>query len=138
MSKKDQRNEAIYSYLKDCWDEAGEIRSYREIAQHFQISLSTVSDSLSILEAQGRITREAYKSRSIRLVTSEHSTEINEQAEAVYSYLLDEIEAGHIPSQSEIADELYISRGAVRQALTWLEASERIELGDGQRKIQLL
>lgn len=138
MNKKDQRNDAIYNYLKSCWEDAGEIPTYREIAKDCRMSLATVSEGLSILEMQERITRQPYKSRSIRLVEIEDKQEINEEAEEVYQYLVSHIEAGHIPSQSEIADDLYISRGAVRQALALLEADKRIELGKGQRKIYLI
>src|SRR5690606_31438629 len=56
MSKKRERNQAIYEYLKQCWDEAGDVPTHREIAQACNISLATVSDGLSMLEAQGRIT----------------------------------------------------------------------------------
>lgn len=141
MSKKRERNQAIYDYLKQCWDEAGNVPTHREIAQACHISLATVSDGLSMLEAQGRITRQAYKARSIRLVELDETTgetSNNEYAEEVYQYLVKQIGKGQIPSQQEIADALYLSRGVVRQALNCLETEQRIEVGQGRRKIRLL
>lgn len=138
MSKKSERNDTIYDYLKQCWQEASAVPSQREIAQACKMSLATVSDGLSILEAQGRITRQPYKARSIRLVDYQDSQQTNEQAEEVYSYLVSAIEGGRIPTQSEIAESLYLSRASVRQALDWLETEKRIVVGEGQRNIQLL
>lgn len=140
MNKKTERNKAIYEYLKQCWDEAGDVPTHREIAQACNISLATVSDGLSMLEAQGRITRQAYKARSIRLVENDKTDDAsrNDQAEEVYQYLVKRIESGQIPSHQDIAEALYLSRGVVRQALNWLETEKRIEVGDGQRKIHLL
>ena len=141
MSKKNERNQIIYDYLKQCWQEAGDVPTHREIAQACNISLATVSDGLSMLEAQGRITRQAYKARSIRLVDLDETaddTSSNEHADEVYEYLDKQIGKGQIPSQQEIADALYLSRGVVRQALSWLESEQRIEVGEGRRKIRLL
>lgn len=43
----------------------------------------------------------------------------NETAEAVYEYLLDTIGLGEAPTQREIGDACYLSRGEVRRALIW-------------------
>ena len=105
---------------------------------HFMSPLAKAG--LSMLEAQGRITRQAYKARSIRLVELDETaddTSSNEHAEEVYEYLVNQIGKGKIPSQQEIADALYLSRGVVRQALSWLESEQRIEVGEGRRKIRL-
>lgn len=91
---------------------------------------------LSQLEAQGHIIRQRYKSRGIRLVEDE--TQENDRAEDVYQFLLETVPTGDIPSQDEIAKACLLSRSAVRLALIWLEAQDRIERGEGQRDIRLV
>lgn len=130
--------EAIYTYIK-ARRMAGEgVPSQREIAEHCGISVSSVSRCLDMLEAQGRITREPLKSRSIRLIEQDEEAQSNETAEAVYAYLVEEMRWGDVPSQREISEACFISRSEVRRALWWLEAQHRIELVDGQRNIRLV
>ncbi|MEM9954988.1 MAG: hypothetical protein AAF846_25495 [Chloroflexota bacterium] len=130
--------DGVYSYIKDRFDAKQSAPTQREIAQHCELSTATVGRVLSILEAQGRITRIPYKSRSIRLAEQTASQVQNQQAEAVYHYLQKAMQWGDTPSQQEIAEDCLLSRAEVRAALLWLEAQDRIERGAGQRNIQLL
>lgn len=138
MSKNTERLEQIYHYIEEQWQELQTIPTQREIARDCGFSIVTVSNCLSMLEAQGRITRQPYKSRSIRIINIPVQEQANQIAEAVFAYVSKEIQAGNVPTQKEIADTCYLSRGAVRQALLWLEAQKRIKLIEGQRNIRLV
>lgn len=137
MSQETDRLDSIYNYIKQRLESKQGIPTQREIARDCKLSLVTVSNCLSMLEARGRITRDGLKSRSIRIVSDNVKVEENETAENVYDYLFDEIEAGSFPSQQEIANACYLSRSEVRRALIWLEAQGRIERVRGQRNIRL-
>lgn len=132
-----QHKEDVYAYLKQRWEQEHYVPTQREIAIDCGISPVTLNKCLDILEAQGRITRQALQSRNIRMVEASDKQEKNEIAEAVYAYLLEVLSTGTAPTQQEIADACYISRSAVRRALLWLEAQERIVRGQGQRNIRL-
>ena len=136
MTDKKTKAEIVHTYLQEMWQEKQQIPTQRDIAKHCGISLSRLSDVLSQLEAQGHIIRQRYKSRGIRLVEDE--TQENDRAEDVYQFLLETVPTGDIPSQDEIAKACLLSRSAVRLALIWLEAQDRIERGEGQRDIRLV
>jgi len=137
MSKNAESLEKIYEYIKDRIEKKGSVPTQSEIARDCEFSIGTVQSDLSKLEAQGRITRTAFQSRSIRLVSENDSEQENETAELVYDYLLEKIEEGIHPTQYEIANACFLSRRGVRQTLLWLEAQGRIERGRGQRNICL-
>ncbi|MEO1643541.1 MAG: hypothetical protein AAFR67_00025 [Chloroflexota bacterium] len=137
MSQQDNVDR-VYSYIKERLDDKQRSPTQREIAEHCTLSTATVGRVLSILEAQGRITRTAYKSRSIRLAEQAASHVQNQQADAIYDYLQKVMQWGDSPSQQEIAEACLLSRAEVRAALLWLEAQGRIERGAGQRNIQLV
>ncbi|MCU0499225.1 MAG: hypothetical protein MUF87_17870 [Anaerolineae bacterium] len=59
--------ESVYAFLKRFIDEHGYAPNLREIARGCYMSTSTVTRSLDCLEAQGRISREIGRARSIRL-----------------------------------------------------------------------
>ena len=136
MSDNTSKLERVYQYLQTCWQEEQMMPTQREIAQACGISKSRLANYLSQLEAQGRIERQAYKSRGIRLVDNELQN--NETAEAVFRFLLDTVPSGDVPSQDEIATACFLSRNTVRLALIWLETQGRIERGAGQRDIRLI
>lgn len=136
MKTKKNRTEIIYDYICHQWQENGLVPTMSEIAEDCEMAVSTVREHLSRLEAQGRIIREPYKSRGIRLVEAINPN--NETAEIVYDYLLKNVIGGEVPSQEEIADTCLISRDKVRRALIWLEAQGRIKRGKGQRNIHLI
>lgn len=142
MSNKEERLARVYTYIKERIETMQGAPTQREIAQACELAYGSVNDYLSLLEGQGKITREPYKSRSIRLVRSDKAENTdhpeNEVADAVYAYLVNELEAGKVPTQKEIAEGCFLSRSAVRQALLWLVAQKRIELVEGQRNIRLL
>lgn len=137
MKKKEARLEAVYRYIKERIESGQGVPTGREIARDCKLSRTTVQNDLSLLEARGRIIRTPYQSRGIRLVGEGESEADNEAAESVYDYLLEKIEEGIYPTQKEVADACFLSRGAVRQALLWLEAQGRIVRETGQRNIRL-
>ncbi len=136
MSQEKTKAEIVYEYIQTSWQEKQSIPTQREIAKACHISLSRLADTLSQLEAQGRIVRQRYKSRGIRLVDNEQKE--NESAEEVYRFLQETVPTGDIPSQGEIGEACLLSRSGVRLALIWLEAQGRIEIGSGQREIRLI
>lgn len=138
MSNNQDNLDDIFAYIKARRDEGQGAPTQREIASHCDLSPTTVSRCLSMLEAQGRISRQAFKSRSIRIVDQLDEQQDNETAESVYRYLQEELQWGDIPSQREIAQACYISEAEVRRALLWLEAQGRIERVSGQRNIRLV
>jgi DNA-binding transcriptional regulator YhcF (GntR family) len=136
MNQTNERVERLYQYIKDCWQTHRKIPTVREMAADCDLSLATVSDYLSKLEAQGRILRDRYKSRSIRLVEVAPHDDAN--AEKVYQYIRDALEDGTVPSQTEIAEACYLSRREVRRCIVWLEVQGKIERGTGQRGLRLV
>src|SRR5690606_41348946 len=102
MANQANKAEQIYQYLQSCWQDKQCIPTQREIARDCGISSSKVGNYLSQLEAQGRIVREPYQARGIRLVESEPQD--NETSETVFDYLLDLIAQCESPSQTEIVD----------------------------------
>ncbi|MEO1290564.1 MAG: hypothetical protein AAFV93_22700 [Chloroflexota bacterium] len=138
MGKQQEQVETIYTYIKDRMETQQGSPTLREIADHSDLSVGSVGRILSILEAQGRITRTPYKSRSIRLAEQSEEQLKNEQAELVYDFLVKEMRWGDVPSQQEIAEGCFLSRAEVRASLLWLEAQQRIERVDGQRNIRLI
>lgn len=138
MTRQQEQVDAIYGYIKERLTTQQNAPTQREIADYCDLSVGTVRRVLDILEAQGRITRTPYKSRSIRLAEQAAEQVQNEQAEAVYAYLVRAKKWGDVPSQQEIADECLLSRAEVRAALLWLETQKRIERGDGQRNLRLV
>ena len=135
MSHIKARIERVYQYIVDCWEQDHAIPTQREIARDCELAGGTVSSVLSILEAQGRISRNPLKSRSIRL--SKGTPKRDETAEDVYSYLKQAMGNGNIPSQAEIGETCYLSRGEVRRALDYLEGMGKIRREKGQRSIYL-
>ena len=127
MGTQQDNVEAVYSYIKERFDTQQGSPAQQEIADHCELSVGTVGRVLDILQAQSRITRTPYKSRSIRLARKGAQEQTNEMAESVYSYLEKTLRWGDVPSQQEIADECLLSRTEVRAALLWLEAQGRIE-----------
>lgn len=136
MTQTNERLEELYQYIKDCWHDDRRIPTVREMAKAQVMSVSTVSDYLSKLQAQGRITRERYKSRSIRLV--DEAVQEDETANLVYEHIRTCLKAGNIPTQTEIASQCYLSRREVRRCLIWLEVQGKIERSAGQRGLRLL
>jgi|GEM_PF-3547049 len=124
MNNKETLARSLYHYIRDMWELEKRIPTQREMASACETSLSTINDTLSILEAKGRIVRERYKKGGIRFV--EASPDADEQVEAVYDYLVETIDAGAMPTQTEIANELYLSRREVRRCLIVLETLGRI------------
>ena len=135
MKEKETLARSLYHYLCDSWEQAQRIPTQREMAAACETSLSTINDTLSILEAQGRIIRQRYKKRGIRIIES--TPEATEQVEEVYEYILEAIEAGVMPTQGEIAIELYISRREARRCIAVLETLGRIEKVSGNRGYKL-
>jgi DNA-binding GntR family transcriptional regulator len=136
MSKRKNRTEEVYEYLRQQWQEERNVPTMREMAEACEMTVSTVREHLSCLEAQGWVMRKAYKSRGTRIIEATNPN--NETAEIVYDYLLKNVIGGEVPSQEEIADACLISRDKVRRALIWLEAQGRIKRGEGQRNIHLI
>jgi SOS-response transcriptional repressor LexA len=138
MSQKQDLAEAIYSYIEAYIKEYQYSPSMREIADSCgEISLSTVSYHLDGLEAQGRISRSWYKSRSIRLTQGQQ--DLDEVAEDVYRYIAEYIQReGIAPNQREIAAACHLSKTGVQYQLRHLEAHGRLLLKKGHRRIQLL
>lgn len=126
----------LYDYLQACWEENQRIPSQREMVAHLDITQSCLRDALTRLAARGQITWEKYRARGISLsaIAQPH----NEHADTVYGYLIECDTNGYMPSQQEIADAVYLSRGSVRQALIWLEAQGRVQRGKGQRSIRMV
>jgi SOS-response transcriptional repressor LexA len=137
MKAKKALGEAIYEFLATYIAEKKKAPSQREIAQACGgISLSTVSYHLDALEAEGRILRAWYKSRSIRLLEPQAAPD--ELAEDVYLFIKTYFEREDIaPSQREIAAACHLSKTAVQVQLKRLETAGRIHLDEGHRGIQL-
>lgn len=136
MNKKETLARSLYHYIHDMWELEQRIPTQREMASACETSLSTINDTLSILEAKGRIVRERYKKGGIRFVEAE--PEADEQVEEVYQYIRDAIDAGAMPTQTEIAGELYISRREVRRCLIVLETLGRITRIQGKIGYQVV
>jgi DNA-binding GntR family transcriptional regulator len=136
MNQTNERVELVYQYIKKCLTDKRLSPTQREIAQDCKLSVATVTDYLSRLEAQGRIARTPLISRSIRL--TDNTSQSDETAEEVYQFICDSLEDGNIPTQTEIAETCYLSRSEVRRALVWLETQGKIRRGKGQRNIQLV
>lgn len=136
MSQTEERTEQVYQFIAEQWRQHRHVPSIREIAAACKMGNATVILKLDLLEAEGRIVRERYKSRSIRLVEDMHAED--EIADQVYDLLLEAYAEGEIPTQNELAQSAYISRRRVAQALQWLAGQGLIEIGAGQRNIRLL
>ena len=137
MSQKQDLAESIYQFIEAYITEHQRSPTIREIARACgKISTSSVSYHLDKLEAQGRIIRSWYKSRSIRLRT-EAATE-DEITEDVYQAIVEAIKhEGLSPTQREIADVCHISKATVQMHLKRLEERGKILRGEGRRSIQL-
>lgn len=99
------------------------------MAQQLETSLSTINDALSILEAQGHIIRHRYKKRGIELIAGQ--VETDEHTDEVFAYIRQQVTAGKMPTQSEVADALYLSRREVRRCLTVLKTLDQIRELEG-------
>lgn len=137
MSQEQDLAKSIYEFIEAYIQEHQYAPTMREIARACgKISTSTVSYHLDALEAQGRIIRSWYKSRSIRLRT-EAGTE-DEITEDVYRVIVEAFKhEGIAPTQREIADVCHISKATVQMHLKRLEEQGRILRGEGHRSIQL-
>lgn len=100
------------------------------------MSKGTASYHLDKLEAEGRIARQWYKSRSIRLTKSAVSSDV--VTEEVYEIILEGIKQDNLaPSQREIAAACHISRPTVQLHLKRLVAQGKIIMGSGHRQMFL-
>lgn len=135
MAQTKDRIERIYTFIVQ-QREQQRVPTHREIAVACAMSVATVSRYLTQLEAQGRIELLPYQARNIRLV--DNTPRNNEVADNVYAFLKIALADGVVPSQDDIAEGCYLSRTAVRQALAWLEGQGKIDIGSGQRSIQLV
>jgi SOS-response transcriptional repressor LexA len=137
MSKDKDLGEKIYEFIESYIQEHQYSPTVREISKACgKISLSTVNYHLDGLEAEGRIMRSWYKSRSIRLRSAEGSED--ELTEEVYAVIAEAIhQEGLAPTQREIADACHISKATVQIHLQRLENQGRILRGEGHRSIQL-
>ena len=95
MRQETKRLDTVYQYIKERIESKDGSPSQREIAEHCHFSVTSVSRCLSMLEAQGRISRDGLKSRSIRLMKETDELEGNETAEEVYAYLVRQIGRAH-------------------------------------------
>jgi SOS-response transcriptional repressor LexA len=138
MSQKSDLAEKIYKFIEAYIKEHQYSPSLREIADACgKISLSTLSYHLDGLEAEGRIVRSWYKSRSIRLKSKERSED--EITEEVYAVIVGTFkQEGLAATQKEIADACHISKTMVQMHLQRLEAQGRIIRGEGHRSIHLV
>jgi SOS-response transcriptional repressor LexA len=137
MSEDKDLSETIYQYIEAYIREHQYSPSMREIARACgRISLSTLSYRLDLLEAEGRISRSWYKSRSIRLVNKVKSEE--ETREDIYRFIAEYLQReGISPTQREIASACHLSKSSVQQQLKMLEEEGRILLEKGHRRIHL-
>jgi SOS-response transcriptional repressor LexA len=138
MSQKSDLAERIYGFIEAYIQEHQSSPSLREIAEACgKISLSTVSYHLDGLEAEGRIIRSWYKSRSIRLRSEEGNED--ELTEEVYTAIVEAIKRERMsPTLREIAEACHISKTMVQSHLQRLEAQGRITRGEGHRSIHLV
>lgn len=129
MSKTDPVDTAsrLHAFLQAAWQSEQRVPTQREMAAHLDSSLSSVQDALSILEAQGHIVRQRYKTRGIRLVEEASIPATDETAATVLSYIEETIAEGIQPTQTEIANELYLTRREVRRCVLWLEAQGKLK-----------
>lgn len=137
MAEANHTSEEIYQYIKQYIQNYAISPTVDEITEACGVAKSTTSYHLDKLEAEGRIARQWYKSRSIRLTTgSVNSDEITEE---VYELIMEGIkEEGQAPSQREIAAACHISRPTVQMHLKRLEVREKIKMGTGHRQIFLV
>jgi len=132
-----ERREALYAFIVDYLEREATGPTIRELAHCFNISTATVLRYLNHLQGQGRITREPYVARSIRL--ADEPTELPEQTLAVYDFIAAwQATSGYAPSQQEIAEGCYLSVTTVRREIDRLESAERITRGAGRRQLKLL
>jgi DNA-binding GntR family transcriptional regulator len=136
LKQINKRIERVYEYIEECLRIRRISPTQREIAKACSLSVSTVGDYLSRLEAQGRIARTPLISRSIRLTNN--TPQSDETAEEVLAFICKTITDNDIvPTQREIASGCYLSRSEVRRALLWLEGQGKILRGEGQRNIKV-
>jgi DNA-binding MarR family transcriptional regulator len=134
MAEANQSSETIYEYIKQYIKAYAISPTVDEITAACKVAKSTTSYHLDKLEAEGRIARQWYKARSIRL--TEGSVNSDEITEEVYDLIIEGIqEEGQAPSQREIAAACHISRPTVQMHLKRLQARGRIQLGAGHRQI---
>ena len=131
MSKDQDLVDRLYAYLQEQWQKNQQMPTQRSMAAACETSLSTINDALSVLHARGLILKQRYKKRGIQLIEGE--PEMDEQSKEVYAYIEDAIASGVVPTQTEIATELYLSRREVRRCVTVLETLGYIERFDGNR-----
>ena len=137
MKKSQERTEDIYDFILAFRKANGFPPTLQQIGMACGVARGTVAYHLDKLEAQGRIQREAHKSRSIR-VTS-HVPQNDDTSEEVYRFICEvAADEGIAPTQTEIASGCYLSRSAVRRSLLRLEAQGRIRRGEGQRSMEII
>lgn len=64
------RQKEILEYLRNFQAEQGYPPSFREVAGHFKVNLSTVQDHLKALTRKGYLSREVNRSRGLHLIPS--------------------------------------------------------------------
>lgn len=137
MARANQTSERIYQYIKQYIQTHQISPTVDEITAACEVAKSTSSYHLDKLEAEGRIARQWYKSRSIRL--TEGSVNSDAITEEIYAVIVEGIQQeGLAPAQREIAAACHISRPTVQLHLKRLEAQGRIRVGAGHRQIFLV
>jgi SOS-response transcriptional repressor LexA len=137
MSEDKDLGERIYQFIANYIKEHQYSPSLREIGSACgKVSLGSVSYQLDKLEAEGKISRAWYKSRSIRL--TEKLQTLDETAEDVYRFIAEYLQReGIAPNQREIADACHLSKSGVQYQLKHLEGQGRLIVERGHRRIQL-
>lgn len=131
-----KKREIIYHYVLDYLELIGISPTIHEISEACDLSQSTVIYHLDHLCGEGRLVRDTYRARSIRMPDQPSYDE--QVTEAIYEYIVRCIEEGQIPTQEEIAAACYTSRSTVRRSLLRLEAQNQIQLVEGRRNIRLI
>jgi repressor LexA len=68
MTKKDERTERIYLYIKSFVEREGYPPSLREIAAACEVGVSTAMYQVELLEAEGVIARRRGRNRGMKLI----------------------------------------------------------------------
>jgi repressor LexA len=116
---------SIYRFIEQHIQERGYSPTLREIAVGCYLTAAGVMPHLDKLEQSGYVIRDFNMARTIRLLKP--LPEQTSPTEAIYQFIVERIDEGEPPSQSEMAEVFHISEQTIRSHLKKLEAEGRIQ-----------
>ncbi|MEO0599062.1 MAG: hypothetical protein AAF126_23335, partial [Chloroflexota bacterium] len=124
-----ERADKAFAFIEACWENHNAIPSQAELAEHLGVGVPAARDTLLLLEKQGRIEREPYVARSIRIVNG--APPVDGTVEIVYEYIRRKIKYEYPPLVSQIRRDLFLTKREVKRCLDVLVEQERILIEEG-------